>query len=222
MNFRIYKTLFLENIDDIEVLEREAIKYYNSKDSFRNFLTTAHSSKGLEFDCVILNTDFFSFPYIICSMKYKTYKEYIDDISQNKNLLIEEFNLFYVALTRSKFSISIDNEYLKYIENEWLKNIDEALFNFSCNEKMPCYNKNNKFSNSYSYSNFTQEDSISKWKSNNAYSVLGLSPDSSETDIKIQYRRLIKMYHPDLTKDKRDEYTEIAKKINWAYNELKR
>ncbi len=221
MNYRIYKTLFMENIDDIEALEREAIKYYSSKDNFRNFLTTAHSSKGLEFDCVILNTDFFSFPYIICGMKYKTYQEYISDISQNTNLLVEEFNLFYVALTRSKYSINIDDEYLKYLEDGWLNNIDEALFNFSCNERMPCYSKTNKSSNSYSYSKFTQEDSTAKWKSNNAYIVLGLSSNSSETDIKIQYRKLIRMYHPDLTKDKQEEYTEIAKKINWAYNKLK-
>ena len=63
--------------------------------------------------------------------------------------------------------------------------------------------------------------STAKWKSNNAYIVLGLSSNSSETDIKIQYRKLIRMYHPDLTKDKQEEYTEIAKKINWAYNKLK-
>ena len=56
--------------------------------------------------------------------------------------------------------------------------------------------------------------------SSDPYSVLGVSPDASDEEIKAAYRRLAKKYHPDLNPG--DEYA--AKKmneINAAYDQIK-
>lgn len=44
----------------------------------------------------------------------------------------------------------------------------------------------------------------------------------SESNIKKQYIRLVKKYHPDTTLSKKAEYTEIIKEINNAYDIIKK
>ena len=73
------------------------------------------------------------------------------------------------------------------------------------------------------YQEPTQEEprTYSRWDSSNPYEVLGVSQNSSKQEIKKAYRNLCKIYHPDLTFNKKDEYTVILQKINKAYEELK-
>ena len=51
------------------------------------------------------------------------------------------------------------------------------------------------------------------------YSVLGLSPDASEEEIKSAYRKLAKKYHPDLNPGD-DEAARKMQEINAAYDQL--
>jgi ABC-type multidrug transport system fused ATPase/permease subunit len=61
----------------------------------------------------------------------------------------------------------------------------------------------------------------SRWDSSNPYEVLGISENSTKQEIKKAYRNLAKIYHPDLTFSKKEEYTVILQKINKAYERLK-
>jgi superfamily I DNA/RNA helicase len=87
---------------------------YEAKES-NIYLTTAHTSKGLEWDKVIITHDFPNIIDLIKKEKYKTikdfrkaYKKHIDKILNGENnhfkhqYIIDEINLFYVALTRAK------------------------------------------------------------------------------------------------------------------------
>lgn len=82
--------------DRIFKLYRIAKENYNKKKSLENiyYLTTAHTSKGLEFDCVELTNDF---PDLFSLLEQK-----INNEECNTNI-IEEINLYYVAITRAKF-----------------------------------------------------------------------------------------------------------------------
>lgn len=51
------------------------------------------------------------------------------------------------------------------------------------------------------------------------YDVLGVKQDASEAEIKKAYRKLVRKYHPDVSKDKNAD--EMTSKINRAYNVLK-
>ncbi len=51
------------------------------------------------------------------------------------------------------------------------------------------------------------------------YKVMGLSPEATEKDIKLAYRRLARKYHPDISKEKDAE--EHFKEVGEAYEVLK-
>lgn len=53
-----------------------------------------------------------------------------------------------------------------------------------------------------------------------AMAIMGLSPPLNLEDIKSQYKKLAKKYHPDLNKNNSDA-EELLKKINMAYTILK-
>lgn len=53
----------------------------------------------------------------------------------------------------------------------------------------------------------------------NYYEILGVTPESSTSDIKKAYRKLAKKWHPDKSKEK--DATEKFQKITAAYNTLK-
>lgn len=53
------------------------------------------------------------------------------------------------------------------------------------------------------------------------YTVLGVSPDASDDEIKQAYRKLAKKYHPDINPDKRIA-EEKMKEINSAYDTIQK
>lgn len=50
------------------------------------------------------------------------------------------------------------------------------------------------------------------------HEILGVAEDASQDDVKRAYRRMIRVFHPDVSKDPRAE--EFAQKINEAYEQL--
>ncbi|PHM72413.1 3'-5' exonuclease [Xenorhabdus sp. KJ12.1] len=66
-------------------------------------VTTAHTSKGLEWNNVILNDDFVSILEAIDSKK-------------PKSIVIDEMNLIYVAITRAKDRLSINSSIMELID----------------------------------------------------------------------------------------------------------
>lgn len=58
---------------------------------------------------------------------------------------------------------------------------------------------------------------------NDAYSILGLQPGASLTQIKQAYRQLVKIWHPDRFSDqqRKQEAEAKIKQINAAYNKLR-
>lgn len=67
-----------------------------------------------------------------------------------------------------------------------------------------------------------QHNETSRWDSHDPYVVLDLSRTATPEEIKKQYRKLQKLYHPDLTQTKKEEYTSISQKINAAYSKLRK
>ena len=59
---------------------------------------------------------------------------------------------------------------------------------------------------------------------NNPYTVLGVSPNASDEEIKQAYRNLARKYHPDKYRDSdlADLATEKMKEINAAYEEIQK
>lgn len=138
INLWNYESVFSSNLNTVLDLEKEAIKYFNSNEDFKFFLTTAHSSKGLEFDCILVADGFFTFDKIICKMGYKTYEDFIKEVRTKHSKMIDEFNLFYVALTRCKLSAKIEDSNMKYLLNDdWKSILDNNLMiankQYGCN-----------------------------------------------------------------------------------------
>ena len=110
---------------------QKAKEYYESKEKPEIYLTTAHTAKGLEWDKITLTDDFHILDRIA---RYLADKEtisqtplvdFIQDLKRNQVLqtVIDEINLYYVAITRSKGEV-IDNTELDTID---IKRINEQL-----------------------------------------------------------------------------------------------
>jgi hypothetical protein len=77
---------------------------------------------------------------------------------------------------------------------------------------------------------YTQQEKIkneprNKYKrfySSNAYIVLDVSPNDEYKTIKQAYRKLVRIYHPDLNPDNILLYTEITQNINNAWEKLEK
>ena len=91
------------------------------------FLSTAHTSKGLEWDSVTVADDFNDFADLVLDSGYDTLKDFQKNIDNlNKQEIIDEFNLFYVALTRAKKVLIKDSENFHYLLSKNINKIIDA------------------------------------------------------------------------------------------------
>lgn len=88
------------------------------------FLTTAHTAKGLEWDSVVVADDFPNFADLILDMGFDSLKKFQKELENLTNQeLIDEFNLFYVALTRAKNILVKDSENFHYLMSSKLEKL---------------------------------------------------------------------------------------------------
>ena len=92
----------------IFVLLRKANNYYRlkNKKKFNCVFSTAHTSKGLEWDEVVLMKDFPDLHKMLKDKKINSAKQLMDMYKEgdySAHEIIQEINLFYVAVTRAKY-----------------------------------------------------------------------------------------------------------------------
>jgi len=135
-------------IDSIENAHKIAKQYFKSGNKQRISLTTAHSSKGLEWDIVVIENDFPDLAYIIAKFalnqdKIKINKKFdfleyfvtnLDDVDDED---VNVINLLYVAFTRAKKSINICSTNVKYLD------MDRSNFNHNVFEIYTIVNNKN-------------------------------------------------------------------------------
>ena len=88
------------------------------------FLTTAHTAKGLEWDCVTIADDFNDFADLIVDMgchDLQTFQE--QQLHLPNQELLDEFNLFYVAITRAKQQLIKESENFHYLLSSNIQSI---------------------------------------------------------------------------------------------------
>ncbi len=124
---------YKENIFEFKEI---ALKFYNAwKNRINNgleqrieeilFLTTAHTAKGLEWDQVTIADDFTDFADLIVDFGCDSLDEFIQEQNFLPNQeLLDEFNLFYVAVTRAKKALVKDSENFHYL---MAKNVDKLI-----------------------------------------------------------------------------------------------
>jgi len=94
-------------------IKKIADKYYYSKETFKNFLSTAHTSKGLEWDKVTILEDFNLFSKLIAESENSTCQEFRKVVDTLPVEIIDEINLYYIAITRAKFKLKMKGEAAK-------------------------------------------------------------------------------------------------------------
>ena len=106
---------------------------------------------------------------------------------------------------------------------EKMKKLKEILKSKSKREKekkQQQKQKQKQNKKTYKQESKKEEKKYSRWDSDNPYIILGVPINSTKEDIKKAYRRLAKIYHPDLSLINKKEAEEIFKKINSAYESL--
>jgi len=88
-------------------------------------------------------------------------------------------------------------------------------------QKQKQYRKYEKQKQGYNETKKEEKKAYSRWDSSNYYEVLGLDETATKLEIKKAYRKLAKIYHPDLALVNKDKAEEIFKKISNAYDGLK-
>ncbi|CAA6802693.1 MAG: DnaJ-class molecular chaperone CbpA [uncultured Sulfurovum sp.] len=78
----------------------------------------------------------------------------------------------------------------------------------------------NKKQQQETYQKKQEEKSHSRWDSHNPYIILRLEETATKDEIKKAYRKLAKIYHPDLALLNKEEAQIIFQKINNAYESL--
>lgn len=91
------------------VLLSRATKNFKSKEKAEIVLTTAHVSKGLEWDNVKILSDFPDILKLLKDAKVKNSVELmrlVKDGDLKANEIVQEINLYYVAVTRARFGVT--------------------------------------------------------------------------------------------------------------------
>lgn len=95
------------------VLLKIAKQNYASKEKTKHVLSTAHTSKGLEWDRVELLNDFPDILKLIKDAKIQNSVELMKRAKSNDpvaNAIVQEINLFYVAITRARFNVDLGKD----------------------------------------------------------------------------------------------------------------
>lgn len=123
------KEIIYEYKGEILDIKEYAKKQYLKKEGINYYLTTAHTSKGLEFDEVELANDFPLAPELIAKSGYENLEDFIDDLQFVDKKYLEEFNLLYVAVTRARKLLDESKcDAMKYIDYDIARiNIETRL-----------------------------------------------------------------------------------------------
>ena len=131
-------------LDSIQNAHKIAKQYFDSKKAQRIFLTTAHSSKGLEWDIVVVENDFSDLAYLVAKFvlnhnhlkindtNFDFLQYFINNIDEVDDEDVNAINLLYVAFTRAKKSIKIHSTNLAYLKMD-KKTFNKNVFNFYTN-----------------------------------------------------------------------------------------
>lgn len=111
------KDIIYEYKDEILNIKEYAKQQFLKTEGINYYLTTAHTSKGLEFDEVILANDFPHASELIAKAGYDCLEEFIDNLDFVDRKYLEEFNLLYVAITRAKKHLNeTDCDAMNYLD----------------------------------------------------------------------------------------------------------
>lgn len=131
--------LYAKKINDIEIitainivatygpllfnLKEKAVEYYTAYEAGlvrgkKIFLTTAHTCKGLEWDYVLIENDFPDFMALVFNSGHSTIESFRKDVKNIDPKITDEFNLFYVALTRPRKSIKVEDANSLYLDKD--------------------------------------------------------------------------------------------------------
>ena len=137
-NWEKFKEYIVENIEDRDLItasnlvekisiyksyqKAKSLHNYNSK----NYISTAHTVKWLEFDHVIIEDDFWdifeSFIEVFIKWKWWTVEElesvFFDPIKRNQQpmrTIVEEINLMYVSITRAIKTLEIKSKAIDHL-----------------------------------------------------------------------------------------------------------
>jgi F-box protein 18 (helicase) len=110
------------------------------------FLTTAHTAKGLEWDKVTVADDFTDFAELMVDLGCDSMSEFKKALPTLNSELVDEFNLFYVAITRAKKELLKDSENFHYLlSKDMEKLIDKRIKDIKDNlESVKTTNKKKK------------------------------------------------------------------------------
>jgi len=87
-------------------------------------------------------------------------------------------------------------------------------------QKQEQHTKYEEQKRAYQESKQEEKKTYSRWESTNPYEVLGIEETATKSEIKKAYRKLAKLYHPDLALVNKEKAEKIFKMINRAYENL--
>ncbi len=121
-DIELLSALKIAKTKDLDKIYKIAEQYYNQNEA-DIFLTTAHTSKGLEFDEVTITDDFLCYTSIakwfIDNEILDIKSGFLEFFKQNckDQKYIDELNLYYVAVTRAKVKV-IDKTDFNFMNDE--------------------------------------------------------------------------------------------------------
>ena len=104
--------------------QNRSINHFDERLNEILFLTTAHTAKGLEWDRVTIADDFTDFADLIVDLGCDDLESFQKELSHLSNQeLLDEFNLFYVAITRAKQQLIKESENFHYLMARSIKTL---------------------------------------------------------------------------------------------------